>query len=319
MDVEENESSPQDFEVEILELKETEISFELSNCPVSYANAIRRIMIAEVPTMALDFADIEENSSVLHDEFLAHRLGLIPLHSSRVDEFEYARDCECDGNCDKCSVEFELDVTNETEQPLDVTTRHLKNMTGDHEDDDDHHALTQREACKSIVPIDCVDGFDGLEDDAEPPIVIVRLGPRQRLKFRAMARKGIGKEHAKFQPVSIVSVQQFPKIVIDQEEASKLSDQQKRELVKSCPTNVFKIDNQLRQVVVDDALKCMYCGCCTTKTREHFEVPGMLSVSSIPQKFIFTVETVGSILPQTVVLQGVTLLYKKLKLIKGSL
>merc|ERR1719204_2158133 len=122
MDVDDPDAAPAEVEVEILELKEQEIVFQLTNCHLSVANALRRVMIAEVPTMALDFADIEKNSSVLHDEFLAHRLGLIPLSSVRVEEFEYARDCECDGNCDKCSVEFELDVTNDTEQPLDVTT-----------------------------------------------------------------------------------------------------------------------------------------------------------------------------------------------------
>jgi DNA-directed RNA polymerase I and III subunit RPAC1 len=43
------------------------------------ANAIRRILISEIPTMAIDKAIIYQNTSIMHDEVLAHRLGLLPI------------------------------------------------------------------------------------------------------------------------------------------------------------------------------------------------------------------------------------------------
>lgn len=67
------------------------MKFVLSDTDISMANALRRVLIAEVPTVAIDVVDIEENSSVLLDEMLAHRLGLVPLRSQNVDQLKYQR------------------------------------------------------------------------------------------------------------------------------------------------------------------------------------------------------------------------------------
>ena len=77
------------------------------------ANALRRIIIAEVPTMAIDIVEITENTSALHDEYVAHRCGLIPLVSTDVDEYKYLTDCDCEfGMCQSCAVQFHLHVIN---------------------------------------------------------------------------------------------------------------------------------------------------------------------------------------------------------------
>lgn len=63
------------------------LEFELIGVDLAVANALRRIMIAEVPTLTIDLVEIRENTSALHDEFIAHRLGLVPLISESVDSF----------------------------------------------------------------------------------------------------------------------------------------------------------------------------------------------------------------------------------------
>lgn len=70
---------------------EASIDFDVHNVDVSVVNSLRRVMWAEVPTLAIDLVDIEINSSPLHDEFLAHRLGLLPIDSTFIDQMKFPR------------------------------------------------------------------------------------------------------------------------------------------------------------------------------------------------------------------------------------
>lgn len=114
--------------VKIRELKDDYVKFELRNTDASIANALRRVMISEVPTIAIDLVEIEVNSTALNDEFIAHRLGLIPLTSDRAMSMRLSRDCDAcdgDGQCEFCSVEFHLRVKCVGDQHLDVTSSDL--------------------------------------------------------------------------------------------------------------------------------------------------------------------------------------------------
>ena len=77
--------------ITIKEKRKTRIGEEFIfslKAPISFSNAIRRIMISEVPTYAIEDVYIYENSSSMDDEILAHRLGLIPIKGKPLLENE---------------------------------------------------------------------------------------------------------------------------------------------------------------------------------------------------------------------------------------
>ena len=118
-------------QIRILSLDKYIIKFELVNADLTVANALRRIIISEVPTMAIDIVEILENTTVLHDEFLAHRCGLIPLESQDVDNYEYVTECDCNtGRCSKCSVEFVLHVDYKDKEVYEVTSNDIVSKAG---------------------------------------------------------------------------------------------------------------------------------------------------------------------------------------------
>lgn len=66
-------------QVSVRELEENQMQFEVRDTDCSTANSLRRVMIGEVVTMAIDLVTFEENTSVINDEIIAHRLGLVPI------------------------------------------------------------------------------------------------------------------------------------------------------------------------------------------------------------------------------------------------
>ncbi|KAJ3205333.1 45 kDa subunit of RNA polymerase II [Dinochytrium kinnereticum] len=178
-----NDTGPQ-VTIEKIDKQEPSISFVLSNTDLSVANALRRIMLAEVPTMAIDLVEIEENSSVLIDEFISHRLGLIPLYSNDLSNIIYTRDCTCTQYCALCSVELTLHVRCDSDQTREVTARDL---------------MSSHEFIRPIF-----------QADDDMGVVIVKLRRGQELKVRCIAKKGTAKEHAKWSPCSAVSFEYDP-------------------------------------------------------------------------------------------------------------
>ena len=151
------------------------MSVKLKGVPLQYANALRRLCLNGVPVFAIDTVDIIENSSVLPDEGLAHRLGLIPLKTD-LARFNEPSSCECksETGCSNCKVMLVLDSGDS-----DVTkTIFTDELTSEDE---------------SVKPI-------------SDKIPIVQLAPGQKIKVECYARLGRGREHAKWNSSNIATL-----------------------------------------------------------------------------------------------------------------
>lgn len=121
---------------------------------------------------------------MLSDEFIAHRLGLVPLVSKDVDTISYTDDCDCVQCCRKCSVILTLDVKCQTGSIHTV------------------YALDLKSNHPNIVPYKQSSDSKG--------IILVKMCPGQELKIRCIAKKGIAKMHAKWSPCANVAFEYDP-------------------------------------------------------------------------------------------------------------
>jgi DNA-directed RNA polymerase subunit D len=169
------------MEVDILELSDRSAKFVLSKVSTSFANGIRRAMIADVPTLAIEFLNLYDNTSVLYDEQLTLRLSLIPL----VTDIEtYVPQTECDvcrgEGCPACEVSLTLS----SEGPGTVYSRDL--ISSD----------------PKIQP-------------ADPNIPIVELKKGQKLVLEAIAHMGYGRDSVKWQAGVACGYKNVPIITIE--------------------------------------------------------------------------------------------------------
>jgi len=305
-------------QIEILEIRDDFVKFVLSNTDISMANSLRRVLIAEVPTICIDIVEIEANSSVLMDEMLAHRLGLMPLVSKRVDMMKYQRDCDCQGGCEMCQVNMSLDVVNVKDEPMLVTAADIVTEDNQFDVKPVTTRTLQEESSSSSSSTELAASSAGQAAGVNTDIVLVKLGKNQELKFTAKAIKGIGKEHAKWSPVATATYQMEPDVRINEKEMESLDENAKQEFVASCPTGVYYYNEIEQRVEVADPLRCMYCQECVRKS-EELNIPNLVSIAPKPGRFIFSVEGTGSISVDQVVMMAMDALAGKLSMIEEAI
>ncbi len=153
------------MEVRILESSKDklQLSFMIRGTTPAFANALRRLLMTEVPTMAVEDVEFRKNSTALYDETVAHRLGLLPLKTD-LKSYRMKKGAEDDGAA-ACEAIFTL----KAKGPCMAYASALKSKD------------------PKIVPV-----------YPDTPIVLLLKG--QELELQATAILGKGKDHTKWSP-----------------------------------------------------------------------------------------------------------------------
>src|SRR3989449_11676038 len=167
------------MDIKLLSKEQETLRFVLSDVSPAFANALRRIMISEIPVMAIDDVMILENNSVMYDEILAHRLGLVPATTDGSYNLPEECTCKSELGCENCRASFSLEI--EASEPIEVV-----------------YSSQLKPENPEVRPV-------------SDKIPIVKLTQGQRIKLEAYARLGGGRVHAKWQPVSAATYSYDPK------------------------------------------------------------------------------------------------------------
>ena len=249
------------MDLNFIEFTDRKTRFILSGVTPAFANSIRRGMITDVHSMSIDDVNFYNNTSVLFDEMLALRLGLIPLTGGT--DYVPASECTCSGEgCSFCQVSLTLNVKG----PTVVYSRDLKSSDPE------------------VVPV-------------EDEIPIIKLFKDQVIMLEAIARKGCGKDHAKFQPAIAASYKYVPQFVIDECDGCGKCEE-------VCPKKIIEIEGQHAKIT--DELQCSLCNLCRIACDT-----GAIKVTGDAQSFVFYVESDGSMSAKNLLIKSVESLRDK--------
>ena len=239
------------------------MEFVLSGSTPAFANSLRRAMMREVPIMAIDEVEFRVNDSAMYDEILAHRLALVPLRTPSKG-YVLPSECGCsEGHCPKCSVELTLKM----EGPATATSGDL------------------RSSDEEVKPV----------SDSIP---IVRLEKGQRLDLTAIARLGLGKEHAKWQP-GVIAYKYMPVLEFDPKACDACG-----ECVKACPRHILEVAEE--KVRVKDLTLCIMCKACVEACPKD-----AVKLRGDQTKFVFRIESSGAYPPEELLSRAMKVLEEK--------
>mmetsp|Transcript_17733 Transcript_17733/g.26562 ORF Transcript_17733/g.26562 Transcript_17733/m.26562 type:complete len:348 (+) Transcript_17733:3-1046(+) len=287
----------ENVKINIIEEKDSVVVFEIVGIHAPLANALRRIMISEVPTMAIENVNIYQNTSIMQDEVLAHRLGLIPLQAD-ARQFKFVRETKNSEMNETNTIVFTL-VAKCTRNPkANNKSPPDKQYLNSEVHSGDLKWIPQGDQEKKFS-----NGIRPVHDD----IIISHLRPGQIIEAELLAEKGIGADHAKWSPVCTATYRLLPEIKFVKGKEPKGKDA--KTLVKRCPMKVFDIEDIGSEKVarVRYPRNCSMCRECI----RHEGWEDRIQLQRVRDHFIFSVESTGAYKAKDIVIEALRILKKK--------
>jgi len=282
------------FRVRIVRDVENELEFDMIGIDPAIANAFRRILISEVPTVAIEKVEIYNNTSLFQDDFLSHRLGLIPIKVDPrrfnlpvSDDQRVARDAEKED-----TIAFEMKL------------KCLKGKGADAE-------VVNREVLSKHLTFAPLNDAQATRFEHDPPhavdddILIAKLSPGQELDLRLVCVKGIGRDHAKFSPVSTASYRLLPKIELLRDVTGPDAELLQESFTKGV-IEVVKKGSKKQAKVVDARIDM-----CSRNIYRHEHLKDAVRMSLVKDHFIFSIESTGALAPNELVMDAIDILIEK--------
>ncbi|XP_030628877.1 DNA-directed RNA polymerases I and III subunit RPAC1 [Chanos chanos] len=284
------------FRIDMVQLDENNLEFDMIGIDAAVANAFRRILLAEVPTMAVEKVFIYNNTSIIQDEILAHRLGLIPIRADpRLFEFRNSGDEE-GTEIDTIQLQLKVKCSRNPRAPKDSSDPRELYL---------NHMVYSKDM--TWVPIgNQADVFaEAKIGPVHGDILLAQLRPGQELDIVMHCVKGIGKDHAKFSPVATASYRLLPEITLLQP-----IEGEKAERLKRCfSPGVIEVEDvggkRVARVVNGRA------DTCSREVLRHEDLKNLVKLGRVRDHFIFSVESTGILPPEVLVSEAINVLIAK--------
>lgn len=293
------------------------IEFDLIGCLPSIANAFRRLMLSEVPSMAIEKVYMYNNTSIIQDEVLAHRLGLIPLKADpRL--FEYKSEDVGDEGTDQDTLEYQLrvkctrrkdakdtsllDSLYENHQVYSGQIKWMpKGKQGTMFNENDVGPVHDKILIRyNRITFELRALFNSYSCFCS--IQFSKMRPGHAFDIKLLAVKGIGKDHAKFSPVSTATYRLLPEITLKR----PVSGEDAKTLQSCFSPGVIEIDEEGKAYVKDARYDS-----CSRNVYRYPHLADSVEIARIRDHFIFTVESVGAYQPHDIFIEAVKILKKK--------